>query len=149
MAQSRHLHFVIFLLILGAFVFFYRLGDKDMWTRLESEAAVAGRDMLDTGRILVPHFFDQPFVDNRPPGAFWLVAASYKLTGHRDEWAARLPSALAALGCVLLVYAMGRRAANETAGFLSALVLFGPDITARYAARTVDHISPLGVLEIA
>ena len=125
MAQSRHLHFVIFLLILGAFVFFYRLGDKDMWTRLESEAAVAGRDMLNTGRILVPHFFDQPFVDNRPPGAFWLVAASYKLTGHRDEWAARLPSALAALGCVLLVYAMGRRAANETAGFLSALVLLG------------------------
>jgi 4-amino-4-deoxy-L-arabinose transferase-like glycosyltransferase len=125
MAQRRNLLFIICLLALGAFVFFYRLGEKDMWTRLESEAAVAGRDMLDTGRILIPHFFDQPFVDNRPPGAFWLVAASYKLTGRRDEWAARLPSALAALGCVLLVYAMGRRAANETAGFLSALVLLG------------------------
>ena len=123
--QGRHRYYIIYLLILGAFVLFYRLSDRDMWTGNESEAAVAGWDMVETGRILVPHFLDQPFVDNRPPGAWWLIAATYKLTGVRNTWTARLPSALAALVCILLVYAMGKRAANANAGFLSALILMG------------------------
>jgi 4-amino-4-deoxy-L-arabinose transferase-like glycosyltransferase len=113
------------LLILGAFVIFFRLGDRDMWTGNESESAYAAWDMVETGRILVPHFLDRPFVDNRPPGAWWLIAAAYKLTGVRNTWTARLPSALAALVCILLVYAMGRRAANARAGFVSALILMG------------------------
>jgi 4-amino-4-deoxy-L-arabinose transferase-like glycosyltransferase len=113
------------LLILGAFVIFFRLGDRDMWTGNESEAAVAGWDIVETGRLLVPHFLDKPFVDNRPPGAWWLIAATYKLTGVRNTWTARLSSALAAMICILLVYAMGRRAANARTGFLSALILMG------------------------
>ncbi len=115
--QRRHIGFIIYLLILGGFVIFFRLGDRDMWNGLESEAAVAAWDMVETGRILVPHILDQPFIDNRPPGAWWLIAAIYKLTGVRSTWTARLPSALAALLCILLVYAMGRRAANARAGF--------------------------------
>ena len=124
-AQRLNIRFVFYLLILGAFVLFFRLGDRDMWTGNESEAALAGWDMVETGRILVPHFLDRPFVDNRPPGAWWLIAATYKLTGVRNTWTARLPLALAALVCILLVYAMGKRAANANAGFLSALILMG------------------------
>ena len=123
--QGHHIRYIISLLILGAFVIFFRLGDRDMWNGLESESAIAAWDMVDTGRILVPHILDEPFVDNRPPGAWWLIAATYKLTGVRNTWTARLPSALAALGCILLVYAIGRRAANAKAGFLSALMLMG------------------------
>ncbi|MCP4622870.1 MAG: hypothetical protein GY850_05000 [bacterium] len=123
--QRRHISFIIYLLILGAFVIFYRLGDRDMWTGNESEAAVAGWDIAETGRILIPHILDEPILDNRPPGAWWLIAASYKLTGVRNTLTARLPSALAALACIFLVYAMGRRAANENVGFLSALILMG------------------------
>jgi 4-amino-4-deoxy-L-arabinose transferase-like glycosyltransferase len=124
-AQRLHLSYIIYLLILGAFVIFFRLGDRDMWTGQESEAAVAAWDMVETGRILVPHILDRPIIDNRPPGAWWLIAASYKLTGVRNTWTARLPSALAALVCILLVYAMGKRAANADTGFLSALILMG------------------------
>ena len=79
--QRRLLSFIIYLLILGAFVIFFRLGARDMWTGNESEAAVVGWDMVETGRILVPHIIDRPFVDNRPPGAYWLIAAAYKLPG--------------------------------------------------------------------
>lgn len=124
-AQKRYIYYIIYLLILGAFVIFFRLGDRDMWTGHESEAAVAGWDMVETGRILIPHILDRPIIDNRPPGAWWLIAASYKLTGVRNTWTARLPSALAALVCILLVYAMGKRAANADTGFLSALILMG------------------------
>ena len=124
--QERHLYFIIYLLMLGAFVIFFRLGDRDMWNGLESESAIAGWDMLETGRILIPHILDQPFIDNRPPGAWWLIAATYKLTGVRNTWTVRLPSALAALVCILLVYAMGRRAANGRIGTLDkhAALLF-------------------------
>jgi len=120
--QKRHIRFIIYLLILGTFVIFFRLGDRDMWNGLESESAVAAWDMVETGRILIPRILDQPFIDNRPPGAWWLIAATYKLTGVRNTWTARRPSALA---CVFLVYAMGRRAANADAGFVSALILMG------------------------
>jgi 4-amino-4-deoxy-L-arabinose transferase-like glycosyltransferase len=54
-----------------------------------------------------------------------LIAATYKLTDVRNTWTARLPSALAALICILLVYVMGWRAANARAGFVSALILMG------------------------
>jgi len=157
MAQRRNLLFVICLLGLGAFVFFYRLGDRDMWTRLESEAAVAGRDMLDTGRILVPHFFDQPFVDNRPPGAFWLVAASYKLTGRRDEWARSSTFGAGCTGVHPPGLCNGKEGRERDCWFPVCTRALGdvdfcddgPDVTARYAAHIVDHISLLGVLEIA
>ena len=124
--QRRHIYFIIYLLMLGAFVIFFRLGDRDLWTGNESEAAVVGWDMVETGRILIPHISDRPFVDNRPPGAYWLIAAAYKLTGVRNTWTARLPSALAALVCIFLVYAMGRRAANARLGTLDndAALLF-------------------------
>jgi 4-amino-4-deoxy-L-arabinose transferase-like glycosyltransferase len=79
--QRRHLCFIIYLLMLGAFVIFFRLGDRDMWSGLEAESAVAARDMVATGRILVPYILNEPFVDNRPPGAWWLIATTYKLTG--------------------------------------------------------------------
>ena len=93
---------------------------------LEAESAVAARDMVATGRIPVPYILNEPFVDNRPPGAWWLIAATYQLTGVSNTWTARLPSALAALGCIFLVYAMGRRAANARLGTLDkdAALLF-------------------------
>jgi 4-amino-4-deoxy-L-arabinose transferase-like glycosyltransferase len=71
--QTRHIFFIIYLLILCAFVIFYRLGEKDMWDGLESESAIAGRDMLETGRIVIPYILNEPFVDNRPPGVWWLI----------------------------------------------------------------------------
>jgi 4-amino-4-deoxy-L-arabinose transferase-like glycosyltransferase len=54
--------------------------------------------MLDSGNYLVPQVGSEPYF-RKPPLVNWLVAASFKLTGIRNEWTARLPSVL----CVLLV----------------------------------------------
>src|SRR5438045_9795073 len=54
--------------------------------------------MLDTGNYLVPQVGSEPYY-RKPPLVNWLVAASFKLTGVRNEWTARLPSVL----CVLMV----------------------------------------------
>jgi 4-amino-4-deoxy-L-arabinose transferase-like glycosyltransferase len=69
------------------------------------------------------------FLD-KPPLAFWAMAASFKLFGV-SERAARLPSAIAILGTALVLYLLARRSLDEfgslTAGLafiLSAGTLF-------------------------
>src|SRR5256885_8867684 len=54
--------------------------------------------MLETGNYLVPQVGSKPY-SRKPPLVNWLVAASFKLIGVRNEWTARLPSVL----CVPLV----------------------------------------------
>jgi 4-amino-4-deoxy-L-arabinose transferase-like glycosyltransferase len=59
----------------------------------------------------------------KAPLMYWATAASFTLFGPED-WAARLPLAIAALALFLVVYATGRRLfASDTAGFYAALIL--------------------------
>src|SRR3984885_8385180 len=59
----------------------------------------------------------------KAPLMYWSMAASFTLFGPQD-WAARLPLALATLAVLLVVYATGRRLfASDTAGFYAALIL--------------------------
>src|SRR5438270_7819327 len=54
--------------------------------------------MLETGDYMVPQVGGEPYL-RKPPLINWLVAVSLKIFGRRNEWTARLPSAL----CVLAV----------------------------------------------
>jgi len=54
--------------------------------------------MLETGHYIVPEVGGEPYL-SKPPLVNWLVAASFGLFHSRNEWSARLPSAV----CVLLV----------------------------------------------
>ncbi|MDQ2919856.1 MAG: glycosyltransferase family 39 protein, partial [Verrucomicrobiota bacterium] len=54
--------------------------------------------MLQTGNYLVPQIGSEPYF-RKPPLINWLVAGSFKIFGARNEWTARIPSAL----CVLIV----------------------------------------------
>jgi 4-amino-4-deoxy-L-arabinose transferase-like glycosyltransferase len=59
----------------------------------------------------------------KAPLMYWGMAASFTLFGPQD-WAARLPLAIASLALFLVVYATGRRMfASEIAGFYAALIL--------------------------
>lgn len=100
-----------------------RLGDH------ECINALAARQTLETGCWLIPHIGELPLI-RKPPLGTWLIAASsYLVDGPMvsppvSDYAARLPSALAAWGTVLLVYWLGRQMyghrAGLTAGFISA-----------------------------
>src|SRR6516225_10535041 len=52
--------------------------------------------MLQTGNYVVPQVGNYPYY-RKPPLVNWLVAASFKIFGARNEWTARLPSALSVL----------------------------------------------------
>ena len=59
----------------------------------------------------------------KAPLMYWGMAASFTIFGPQD-WAARIPLAIAALALFLVVYRFGRRLfASDTAGFYAALIL--------------------------
>src|SRR5438105_902977 len=81
--------------------------------------------MLQTGNYLVPHVGSEPYF-RKPPLVNWIVAASFKLTGVRSEWTARLPSALAILAVALTFVARCRRFCSRIG---AASRRFGPGNT--------------------
>ena len=106
----------------AALLFLPGLGRRDLWNPDEPRYAEVAREMR---------------ADRRVPGAALngrgLHARSRRcssgrwrrrgvLLGGLDETAARLPSALAAIGSVLLVYSMGARLFDRRAAWLAAIV---------------------------
>ncbi len=77
--------------------------------------------MLERGDLFVPHLNGEVYTQ-KPPLLFWAIGAASLLTGGVDETSARLPSALAAIGAVLLVFLLGERLFCRRAGFLAAAV---------------------------
>jgi 4-amino-4-deoxy-L-arabinose transferase-like glycosyltransferase len=69
---------------------------------------------------VVPHLNGVPRL-NKPPLVYWTAAASFSLFGA-TEAAGRLPSMLAALGVMGLLWWWGRRAFGERTGLLAALI---------------------------
>lgn len=81
----------------------------------EGHRVLPAVEMLESGNFLVPHIGGEPYL-RKPPLINWLVAASFKLSGQRNEWTARLPSILSvlalALGFVVLTHhSLGGRGA--------------------------------------
>jgi 4-amino-4-deoxy-L-arabinose transferase-like glycosyltransferase len=114
----------VVLLGLCAFLFFHRLADRDLWSSHEARAAQDAQTILDDGAWGLPRLFDRQIELQKPPLYYWLVAGLARLRGGAvDEWAVRLPAALAALGVVLLVYGFGWARGRPVTGFVAAVVL--------------------------
>jgi 4-amino-4-deoxy-L-arabinose transferase-like glycosyltransferase len=70
-------------------------------------------EMVDTGNLLVTRYDGKPEVWNtKPPLQIWLEALSVKVLGIQSL-AFRLPSALAALATVLLLFRFARRQLDD------------------------------------
>jgi 4-amino-4-deoxy-L-arabinose transferase-like glycosyltransferase len=106
---------------LTLFTFFILLGSRSLNEPDEGRYSEIAREMIETGDWLVPHLWYLPHLD-KPPMAYWLVAASMKLFGQ-NEWAARLPVALAGISGVWAVFLLGCSMGGRRAGFWSAVIL--------------------------
>jgi len=109
------------LLALTLFTFFLLLGSRSLNEPDEGRYSEIAREMIETGDWLVPHLWYLPHLD-KPPMTYWLVAASMKLFGQ-NEWAARLPVALAGVSGVWAVFLFGCSLGGRRAGFWSAVIL--------------------------
>ncbi len=97
------------------------IGLRDPWPADEPRFALIARDMVASGQWLIPQVGGDIYAD-KPPLFFWMIAAGIVLTGS-VRWAFLLPSLLAAIGCVVLIYDLGRRLWNREAGLAAALAL--------------------------
>lgn len=98
------------------------LGNRDLWGTVETEYAEVARETLVEGHWIVPHYAGEVYA-RKPPLYFWLMALASVPLGDVTEFTARLPSALSALGTVLIVFLLGRELLGEGAGLLAALIL--------------------------
>jgi 4-amino-4-deoxy-L-arabinose transferase-like glycosyltransferase len=93
---------------LAALLFLWNLGGHDLWAPDEPYFGEGAREMVVDGQWLVPHVNGVVTTD-KPPLFFWTIAALSLPGGEVTPWTARLPSALAALGTLLLMIRLARR----------------------------------------
>jgi 4-amino-4-deoxy-L-arabinose transferase-like glycosyltransferase len=110
------------LVLAGAIILFINIGGWDLWNPDEPRYAQVAREMMQTGNYLVPHINSEIYPD-KPPVFFWLIALASKPFGDVTSASARIPSAVAALGVILLTYLFGRILYNQTVGLLAGLIL--------------------------
>lgn len=109
------------LLALTLFTFLFLLGSRSLNEPDEGRYSEIAREMVETGDWVVPHLWYVPHLD-KPPMTYWLVAASIKAFGV-NEWAARLPLALAGISGVFAAFLLGSSIGGRKAGIWSALIL--------------------------
>jgi 4-amino-4-deoxy-L-arabinose transferase-like glycosyltransferase len=109
------------LLGLAALLIFSNLGAFKDFVRAESYFALGSQLMVQEGDWLTPHAPDEPVL-NKPPLQYWLTGLAYKLFGAGYA-TARLPSALAALALLAVVYFVGSRLYESQAGWLAVGIL--------------------------
>jgi 4-amino-4-deoxy-L-arabinose transferase-like glycosyltransferase len=84
------------------------------------EAQIA-RNMMTSGDWVTARLDGVPFLE-KSPLIWWLMDVAYKLFGFHD-WAARIPTALTAIGLAWLTAAFARWAFGRQPGFYAGLVM--------------------------
>jgi 4-amino-4-deoxy-L-arabinose transferase-like glycosyltransferase len=77
--------------------------------------------MLQTGNYIVPEVGGNPYF-RKPPLVNWLVAASFRIFGVRNEWTARLPSAVIVLAVAVAFVTVARASLGPTGSIIAALI---------------------------
>jgi 4-amino-4-deoxy-L-arabinose transferase-like glycosyltransferase len=130
---SYRLVFVVAIVALWAVIYVAGMFTPALLDDADTVHAEAAREML------VRHDWVTLYVDGiryleKAPVMYWGMAASYKIFGISD-WSTRLPLVLGILLWLLAVYALGRYAYGERAGFYAAVVLatsVGPYLYTRF-----------------
>jgi len=132
-SRSRRWPAPVGLAVLAVALFFCRLGDDLPLRSHEALLAETARHMVldrpaqlaDGSRPspwLVPNWNGGPRL-RKTPLPYWTAAGLAVLTGRVDEWSTRLPSALAALGTVLILIAILRRWCDRPTALIGGAAL--------------------------
>ncbi len=93
---------ILWLIIIAGIAFFWHLGNISLIDETEPLFAEASRQMYVTGDWITPYFNGETRFD-KPALIYWCQAIAYMIFGV-NEWAVRLPSAIAASGLICLAF---------------------------------------------
>ncbi|MGK7930928.1 MAG: ArnT family glycosyltransferase [Microcystaceae cyanobacterium] len=93
---------ILWLVLINFVAFIWNLGSTGLIDETEPLFAEAARQMTVTGNWITPYFNEVTRFD-KPPLVYWLMAIGYKIIGV-NEWAVRLPSALAAIALTIFSF---------------------------------------------
>lgn len=136
---------ILWLALLGGLLAFAFLGTRGIWEPDEGRYTNVGVNMLQDGDWLTPRRNHETGHWTKPPLTYWAIAASIGAFGER-AWAARLPSALAYLGCVALVFALARALFPERRPLAPAAAAIYASMLLPFAASqqvTTDYLLAL------
>jgi 4-amino-4-deoxy-L-arabinose transferase-like glycosyltransferase len=137
---------LLILVVAGLLLFFWRLGSHDLWPPDEPRFGLVAQEMWQRGDYVVLSLNNQLYTD-KPPLFFWAINGFGRLLGGIDEWAARLPSAIATLVAMLLIARLGAWLYDRRTGIIAALVFATSlQIVARGRWASIDMTLNLFVL---
>jgi 4-amino-4-deoxy-L-arabinose transferase-like glycosyltransferase len=112
-----------FIFILFVILLFHKNESLCLWEQDEAAYAGFAYTMVETGEYAIPDF-EWSWPHRKPPLHFWLIAASYSIFGY-NEFATRVPSVLAILVSLCILYYFSRRLYSEKIAMWTAFVFMG------------------------
>ncbi len=112
---------LFFITIAGLLILAAGIGLRDPWPPDESRLALIARDMVLNHQWFFPIRAGE-YYSEAPPLFLWCIAAFYWLTGSLKT-SFLLPTLLAGLTTLLLVYDLGRRLWNRETGIAAVILL--------------------------
>ena len=109
-------------MLLSFALFIHNLGSIALWDPDEPRQAIMAREMIERNDYIHPYLNGEPYL-GKPPFYSWMIVLASKMTGNLDEFASRVPSAVAAGLLVVIAFCLGRRLADSWTGFISGMVL--------------------------
>ena len=103
--------FLAAILLALAFVLPFQ-GTRPLWDTDEGRYSAVAVEMLDSGDWLLPHRHPEHPHLSKPPLTYWAMASSMAVFG-KNQWALRLPSALAFVLTIGCAFAIGKRLQPE------------------------------------
>jgi len=117
--------------VVSAFLAFHELGVRPLEDP-EARYALVGYEMLRSGDWIQPRLNTFPYYE-KPPLLYWAIALSYRAIGV-NEFASRLPCALAYVATTLLVFALAQALLGDSVALFAGLIYAtatGPFVFAR------------------
>ena len=115
-------HRMLLLAVLGIVLYVGCIGLFDLWYPDEPDIAEVAQAMFVSGDWIVPRRMGVIWVDY-PPLIYWAGSISSTVLGGMNQFSLRLPSALAAVGLVLLTCAVGSRWYDGKTGLWAGFLL--------------------------
>jgi 4-amino-4-deoxy-L-arabinose transferase-like glycosyltransferase len=124
----------VLVVALGLCLYLPGLGVELLRHPLEAKYALAAREMLRGGPLLVAHLFGEVYPD-KPPLLFWATAALGRAAGGIDEVVARLPAVAGALVAALATWRLGTDLFGSPGGLVAGLALATANLFFWYARQ--------------